>query len=112
MLIGFRTLSVPVRGGSQTDFRMLLFAHNRALRCHVVARAWLNTSGARLHNARAWLHNLGRYVSVAMVVGVTATIGVAPAPAGARVRLHARRAVRACADANRPAARASARQMR
>ena len=75
MLIGFRTLSVPVRGGSQTDFRMLLFAHNRALRCHVVACAWWNTSAARLHNARAWLHNWARYVSVAIVVGATATIG-------------------------------------
>jgi uncharacterized protein YkwD len=91
---------------------MVLFAHNWALRCRVVARAWLNHWAARLHNARPWLHNWGRYVSVATVLGVTATIGVAPVAAGARVRVAARRAARGCADANTPAATASAQQMR
>jgi uncharacterized protein YkwD len=91
---------------------MVLFAHNQALRCHVVARAWLSSWPARLHNARPWLHNWGRYVSVAVALGVTATVGVAPAAAGARVRWHARRAARGCADANTPAVTASVQQMR
>jgi uncharacterized protein YkwD len=51
-------------------------------------------------------------MSLAMVFGVTATIGVAAAPAGARVRLHARRAAGGCPDANTAAATASAQQMR
>jgi uncharacterized protein YkwD len=49
---------------------------------------------------------------MATVLGVATTLVVAPAAAGARVRVHARRAERGCAYANTPAVAATVRDMR